>query len=217
MPDVQEVFGMATQKVRPDPGAMERQSRNQRRRVWNPRVGGYVVLAVLVVAGLAIGITALRDGEDPGARPGDGGSTVVDLTDPEDLPEPTMDLTAAVELVNDQARGFSDLRHRVDVQGVGGVRLVASGNAGASNPTAWYQPALLVGRPGQTLTLSLSNPDLLPHTFTLPDQDIDVHLSPRTEDQAIVRVTFPAGDEPILFFCRYHQLYGQTGALVAST
>jgi hypothetical protein len=40
MPDVREVFEMATQKVRPDPGAMERQQRNQRRSAIRRKVGG---------------------------------------------------------------------------------------------------------------------------------------------------------------------------------
>lgn len=73
MPDVQEVFRMATQKVRPDPGAMERQSQTQRRQVVRQRAGGYALLAVLVVAGLAIGITALRpDEQRPASQPGEG-------------------------------------------------------------------------------------------------------------------------------------------------
>jgi dipeptidyl aminopeptidase/acylaminoacyl peptidase len=60
MPEVQEVFRMATQKVRPDPGALERQNRNQRRRHTRERAGGYVLLAVLVIAALVIGFLALR-------------------------------------------------------------------------------------------------------------------------------------------------------------
>jgi Tol biopolymer transport system component len=70
MPDVQEVFRMATQKVRPDPGALERQSRNQRRRSAMQRAGGYVLLAVLVIAAGVIGAVAVRDREE---RPGGEG------------------------------------------------------------------------------------------------------------------------------------------------
>jgi hypothetical protein len=70
MPDVQEVFRMATQRVRPDPGALERQNRNQRRRVSRERRGGYALAAALVIAGTVIGITAVRQGDErPGTRP----------------------------------------------------------------------------------------------------------------------------------------------------
>jgi Tol biopolymer transport system component len=60
MPDVQEVFRMATQKVRPDPGALERQDRHQRRRTTRQRASGYALLAVLVIAALVIGVLAVR-------------------------------------------------------------------------------------------------------------------------------------------------------------
>jgi TolB protein len=68
MPDVQEVFRMATQKVRPDPEALERQHRGQRRRVAQKRAAVYALVLVLVVAGVVIGISTLRsDDVQPGA------------------------------------------------------------------------------------------------------------------------------------------------------
>lgn len=55
MPDVQEVFRLATNKVKPDPDALERQVRRQRAEVRKSRVRAYVaVAAVLVVLGVAI-------------------------------------------------------------------------------------------------------------------------------------------------------------------
>ena len=81
MPDVQEVFRMATQKVRPDPGAMERQSQTQRRRVVRQRAGGYALLAVLVVAGAVIAITAVgRNEVEPASEPGEGVAVGAPLT-----------------------------------------------------------------------------------------------------------------------------------------
>lgn len=71
MPDVQEVFRMATQKVRPDPGALQRQHRDQRRAVTKRKAGVYALVAGLVVAGLIIGIGALRNG-DPVGEPAAG-------------------------------------------------------------------------------------------------------------------------------------------------
>jgi Tol biopolymer transport system component len=55
MPDVQEVFRLATNKVQPDPDALERQVRRQRAEVRKSRVRAYVaVAAVLIVLGVAI-------------------------------------------------------------------------------------------------------------------------------------------------------------------
>jgi WD40-like Beta Propeller Repeat len=69
MPDVREVFEMATQKVRPDPGAMERQHRNQRRSAVRRKVGGYGLAAAIVIAGIVIGIVALSNRHE-GSIPG---------------------------------------------------------------------------------------------------------------------------------------------------
>jgi hypothetical protein len=138
-----------------------------------------------------------------------------ELKGPEGLPEPEMDLTEVFALLREEV-GFADSRHRADVRGEQAIRLVASGG-GPPLPSAWFQPAILVGDPGQTLTLVLSNPDLrLGHTFTVPDLNIDVSL-PNPEEEKAVQVTFPEGDQPTLFFCKFHRDYGQVGALVASS
>jgi hypothetical protein len=50
MPEVQEVFRMATQKVRPDPGALERQDRRQRRRSMRRKAGVHGLVAAFVIA-----------------------------------------------------------------------------------------------------------------------------------------------------------------------
>ena len=47
MPDVQEVFRMSTQKVRPDPGFTERQEQRQRRTARNRKLGAFAVVAVI--------------------------------------------------------------------------------------------------------------------------------------------------------------------------
>jgi len=59
MPEIQEVFRMATQKVRPDPEALDRQHRGQRRRVAQKRAAVYALVALLLVAGAVIGISTL--------------------------------------------------------------------------------------------------------------------------------------------------------------
>jgi Tol biopolymer transport system component len=59
MPEIQEVFRMATQKVRPDPEALDRQHRGQRRRVAQKRAAVYALVVVLLVAGAVVAISTL--------------------------------------------------------------------------------------------------------------------------------------------------------------
>ena len=67
MPDVQEVFGMATQKVRPDEGFVERQQGHQRRRARNRRFG---TLALVAAIGIAAAVFVVRlAGEEDRSHP----------------------------------------------------------------------------------------------------------------------------------------------------
>jgi hypothetical protein len=65
MPEVQEVFRMATQKVRPDPSALERQHGKQRRRTIRRKVGVYGLVAALLVT---VAVVAGRDVFDSAER-----------------------------------------------------------------------------------------------------------------------------------------------------
>jgi hypothetical protein len=56
MPDVQEVFRLVTQKVRPDPGALDRQLVNQRRSIRRRRLGVYALVGVLATAALIVAL-----------------------------------------------------------------------------------------------------------------------------------------------------------------
>ncbi len=71
MPEVQEVFRMATQKVKPDPGAMERQFRGQRRRTTRRKAGVYGLVAALVIAAAVVAANFIPEEEPgtPGTRP----------------------------------------------------------------------------------------------------------------------------------------------------
>ncbi|MGA9160021.1 MAG: hypothetical protein WB297_04045 [Actinomycetota bacterium] len=89
MPEIQEVFRMATQKIRPDPEALDRQHRGQRRRVVRKKATVYALVAVLVVAGLVVGISTLASddvrpatsGSNPTVTPGETSQSlsIVDL------------------------------------------------------------------------------------------------------------------------------------------
>lgn len=84
MPEVQEVFRMATQKVRPDPGALDRQQRNQRWRVAKKKTAVYALVAAVVVTGMVIGTSALRSGD--GRPVGGPGFTPSQVTTPTPTP-----------------------------------------------------------------------------------------------------------------------------------
>ena len=73
MPDVQEVFRLATNKVKPDPNALERQQKRQRSSTRSSRARAYLVVAA-VIAAVAIGVAAVMRTADLG-EPTPGGST----------------------------------------------------------------------------------------------------------------------------------------------
>jgi hypothetical protein len=80
MPDVREVFDVATQRVRPDPGALDRQHRGQRRRVARRKAGVYALVTLLAIAVVAIGIRIWT--ADDRRRPTDRNVPSVDETAP---------------------------------------------------------------------------------------------------------------------------------------
>ena len=61
MPEVQEVFRMATQKIRPEPGALERQFEGQRRRSARRKAGAVGLAAALAITAAVVAIQASRD------------------------------------------------------------------------------------------------------------------------------------------------------------
>jgi hypothetical protein len=65
MPEVQEVFHMATQKVRPDADALERQHRDQRQHVVKQRVAVFALIAALAIGGGVFAISVLRSDDGP--------------------------------------------------------------------------------------------------------------------------------------------------------
>jgi hypothetical protein len=72
MPEVQEVFQMATQKVRPDPGALERQHQDQRQHAIRRKASVFMLIGALVLIAGGVGISILRSQDD--ADVGTGGN-----------------------------------------------------------------------------------------------------------------------------------------------
>lgn len=65
MPDLQEVFRMSTQKVRQDPGAMERQHSRQRKAQRNRKVGAFAVVGCIVSIIVVAAVVASDRSSEP--------------------------------------------------------------------------------------------------------------------------------------------------------
>ncbi|MEA2534904.1 MAG: hypothetical protein QOJ93_2715 [Actinomycetota bacterium] len=75
----------------------------------------------------------------------------------------------------------------------------------------FFKPTMLRGRPGQRLTVTLSNQGNSLHDFSIPAQHIDANVEAGTP--VTVTVTFPQRGA-VTFECRYHLLQNMRGELV---
>ncbi len=78
--------------------------------------------------------------------------------------------------------------------------------------TNYFEPTVLVGEPGATVTLTASNHADIAHTFTVREQDIDVRFDPGQEET--IEVTMPDSGS-VGFICRFHEEQGMVGQLRA--
>jgi Tol biopolymer transport system component len=71
MPDVQEVFRLATQNIDPEQGFVERQHHHQRRRTRNRKLGALALAAAIGLVAVVVVIRAADDGigTQPGVQP----------------------------------------------------------------------------------------------------------------------------------------------------
>jgi len=76
----------------------------------------------------------------------------------------------------------------------------------------YFDPTILSGSGGQTITISVHNTTSKTHNFSLPLQQIDQDVGPGQTEK--VTVTLPASGE-LVFFCKYHRSRGMLGALEA--
>ena len=89
MPEVEEVFRLATNKVKPDPNALERQQRRQRSAARSSRVRVYVAVAAVIAAvavGAVVVLDAVNSSEKRPVDNGDGSGTPGQLTFANSLP-----------------------------------------------------------------------------------------------------------------------------------
>jgi plastocyanin len=78
----------------------------------------------------------------------------------------------------------------------------------------YFGPTVLVGKPGQKLTLELKNEGTTDHNFTLASQNFNEDLKPGATTK--VTVTIP-NSGTVLFHCEYHESMGMRGALQAAS
>lgn len=74
----------------------------------------------------------------------------------------------------------------------------------------YFQPTLLQGQAGQSLTIELRNEGTAAHNFSLTEQNVDQDLE--AGEDAKVTVTFPDSGT-LAFFCKFHSGQGMVGGL----
>jgi len=78
----------------------------------------------------------------------------------------------------------------------------------------YFEPALLRGIPGQKLKLEIKNGSATLHSFTLPEQHLDMDIPPK--GTVTVEVTFPQSGV-VRFFCKFHSALGMEGQLLTGS
>jgi len=73
-----------------------------------------------------------------------------------------------------------------------------------------FKPTFLQGAPGQRLKLEIENESGTLHNISLPEQHLDMDISPK--GKVAVEVVFPASGT-VRFFCKFHEALGMHGAL----
>jgi plastocyanin len=75
----------------------------------------------------------------------------------------------------------------------------------------YFEPAFLRGTPGQKLKLEIENESNTLHSFTIPEQKVDMDIPPK--GKIVVEVTFPQSGL-VGFFCKFHSALGMNGELL---
>jgi plastocyanin len=74
-----------------------------------------------------------------------------------------------------------------------------------------FEPAFLRGTPGQKLKLEIENESSTLHSFTIPEQKLDMDIPPK--GKVVVEVTFPPSGV-VRFFLQFHSELGMEGELM---
>ncbi|HEV8681659.1 MAG TPA: plastocyanin/azurin family copper-binding protein [Actinomycetota bacterium] len=84
----------------------------------------------------------------------------------------------------------------------------------------YFEPSILIGSPGQEITVRVTNWGFVPHTFTVMELGVDAWIQSADApgepgETKTFKVTFPEAPGLYLIHCRPHDTGGMTGALVA--
>jgi plastocyanin len=77
----------------------------------------------------------------------------------------------------------------------------------------YFEPTVVTGKPGETITLELKNKGKVEHNLSIDGQSVDQNVA--AGEQAEVQVTFPKSGT-VSFFCKFHQSQGMAGGLTVS-
>jgi plastocyanin len=78
----------------------------------------------------------------------------------------------------------------------------------------YFSPTVIKGKPGQQLTLNLSNHGTVEHNFTITSQGLNRDVEPKKT--AGVQVTLPQSGT-LVFYCKYHKSLGMAGELTTGS
>jgi plastocyanin len=90
-----------------------------------------------------------------------------------------------------------------DVKGQGELDLEAD--------NYYFAPTFLRGTPGQKLKLEIENESSTLHSFSIPEQKLDMDIPPKKK--VVVEVTFPSSGV-VRFYCKFHSELGMEGKLL---
>jgi len=91
-----------------------------------------------------------------------------------------------------------------------GTKSVSGGEAEVELDDYYFEPTVLKGKPGASVTLELKNEGSVEHNFAIDSQGIDKDLE--AGEDAKVSVTIPKSGV-VSFYCKYHKSMGMAGAL----
>jgi len=94
-----------------------------------------------------------------------------------------------------------------------GVGTVRNGAATIKAGNFSFEKTFLKTAPG-TVEVTVENTSSATHTFTVDGQDVDEQLAPGAKKTVSIAV---GADEPVVFYCRFHQGTGMKGAFFTAT
>jgi plastocyanin len=77
----------------------------------------------------------------------------------------------------------------------------------------YFEPTVIEGKPGASVTLELKNEGSIEHNFSIDAQNVDMNVQPNSS--AKVTVTIPKSGA-VSFYCKFHKSMGMAGALEVS-